>query len=77
LPRINTLISWPEHQRGIKIITLPPAHCQKETQPIVEVLLGVHDFAIKNDPGMTFSCSFATGIMTKDCKVFIAFLGFL
>jgi len=33
---------------------VPPASCQKETNPIVEVLLGVHDFAaVKDDPGMT------------------------
>jgi hypothetical protein len=40
---------------------LPPAHCQKETNPVVEVLLGVHDFAAKNDPGMTI-----IGALAKD-----------
>jgi hypothetical protein len=57
LPKDQHTHFLPEHQRGIKIITMPAAHCQKEAQPVIEVLLGVHDFAVKNGPGIAVSCN--------------------
>jgi len=58
---------------------LPPAHCQKETNPVVEVLLGVHDFAAKNDPGMTIIGALAKNNTTYKCfnKAPKHYLGFL